>query len=316
MDHFNSITIGITSRCNANCKFCSHNEPIRFDNGVLDVDLDIVLKPLLSRTKQIIMNGGLGDPILHPGFIKFIRMCRKEFPDLMIDIATNGSVQNEYFWKELGVLSNNKIKITFGIDGIRESHYKYRGTDFDQVISNLKDYISTGGNAIWQYILFDFNSDHIEDAATLAKKLGCIEFFTIRSDVYDEEFKSPNGLLSRNEVMESLQGMRVNCYWKQRNTFYINEYGEVHPCCHMLPYFNLEMYDDIRSIYLEHRDSISLYNHDIDTVMRSPYLKYIDKNNKNIKRCCITCRSNRSLMPLIKRVKHYKFMDKVENDVT
>lgn len=316
MDSFNCITVGITSRCNAICKFCSHNEPYRFDKGILDLDLDVILRPLLHKTNEIVMCGGLGDPILHPNFIKFIRSCRIDFPNLKIIISTNGSITNEYFWLELGILSNNKIKIIFGIDGLEHNHYKYRGTDFNKIIENLKKYVSSGGNAIWQFIVFDYNYNDIEDAANLAKELGCIEFLAIRSDMYDDEFRAPKDILSRNQIMKNLKTNKIFCYWKERKSFYINEYGEVHPCCHILPYLNLNMYDDVREMYLKHKDSISLYKYDIDSIMNTPYIQYIYNNQLNIYRCRSTCRVNENLSPLIKKIKHYKFFDKIENGVT
>jgi MoaA/NifB/PqqE/SkfB family radical SAM enzyme len=250
----------------------------------------------------MVLNGNFGDPVLHPNLISFLHEWKK-IKSLGVEIATNGGVKSDSFWSELGEIG---YKTVFGIDGLKDTHYRYRNTDYDKVIHNMKKYIDNGGHAVWQFIVFDYNYHQIDNACELAKKLGCKEFSAIRSNTYDDEFKRPNSILSRNEIMEKFKDEKIYCYWKERDSFFINMYGDVHPCCHIGPYFDSNRYDDIRPVYLENKDQISLYENDIDDILKSKYIRYVYDYPDRIWRCKNTC-GIKNIMPFIKRVKYEKF---------
>lgn len=250
----------------------------------------------------MVLNGNFGDPVLHPELISFLYKWKK-IKSLTVEIATNGGVKPDSFWSELGKIG---YKTVFGIDGLEDTHHRYRHTDYNKVIHNMKTYIDNGGDAVWQMIIFDYNYHQIDDACKLAKKLGCKEFSAIRSNTYDNEFKRPYNMLSRNEIMKKFKYEKVYCYWKERNSFFINMYGDVHPCCHIGPYFNSNRYDDIRPIYLKNKKHISLYTNDIDDILNSPYIQYVYNNCDKIWRCKNTC-GIKKIMPIIKKIKYEKF---------
>jgi hypothetical protein len=275
---------------------------IKYDTSILD--LYKVISPILPFIKKIIFCGGIGDPIFHPHFVEFIKFCRTHYLNLLIEIHTNGSILNEE-WKELGELSSDKIEIVFGIDGLAANHYKYRGTDYFTVIRNLKTYIDNGGNAIWQTILFNFNHDIIDQIIQVSKNIGCKQFRLLRSDIYlsDGELSSPGKIVSRDILLQNLKRDKVNCYWKDRNNIYIDEYGKIHPCCHMTPFLDVDIFDDIRPLYLKNVDNIDLMKTSFELAIKSDYFSYIYKNASRIKRCLHLCSKNPKLNNFIRPIK-------------
>lgn len=307
MDNINLVCVGITTRCNATCKFCAAIQGLKADDKINDLDLDLVFKSLLPKVNQIILGGNFGDAIFHPNLLNFLKESINQYPDVDFSILTNGSIDNKEFWRTLGGISDDKIKVTFGLDGLEDTHCLYRKTDFNTVINNLKTYVKYNGNAIWQFLIFEHNQHQVKQAIKLAKSLGCKEFILLRSDFYDSELSAPKGIISLFELKNRLKNNTPFCYWKEQKKIYINEYGEVHPCCHIGPYFNSDKFDDIKHLYLENKDKINLHNHDIDTIMKNPYLNYIYENFKNVSKCKNVCSINKHLISHVRELKHIYF---------
>lgn len=307
MVDINSVVVGITTRCNARCKFCARTHGWLPNNEQTDLNLDLILVPLLSRINQILFVGSFGDAIFHPNLLQFLEFCRNKYPDISFNIHTNGSKKDNQFWEKLGRLIGTKNRVLFCIDGLKDTHHIHRHVDFDLVINNLKIYISNGGVADWQFIVFDYNQHQIDEASNLAKSIGCKEFMAIRSIYYDSEFRPPDGVISRNDLMRKIKKPTVYCSWFENKEIYINEYGEVHPCCHLSPYYKNNNYKEIKDIYHNNKDLISLYNYDIDTIMNNQYIQYVYKNKNSIRRCKNTCGFSEKLRPYVHKIKHCVF---------
>jgi MoaA/NifB/PqqE/SkfB family radical SAM enzyme len=78
---------------------------------------------------------GLGEPLLHPNFIEFIRIAKSRGAG--VDFSTNGILLTKDVAERLVSLGIDEI--TFSIDGIGE-HYEQirRGSSFERVVDNLK----------------------------------------------------------------------------------------------------------------------------------------------------------------------------------
>jgi MoaA/NifB/PqqE/SkfB family radical SAM enzyme len=300
MKRFNLVAVCSTTRCNGKCFSCAR-ELLSPEQKNIDLDLDI-LKPLLPNTDFLSFNGIFGDVIYHPKIFSFTEYC-KNYEYLQLEFATNGCFRDNSFWTELG---KQKIKIIFGIDGLEDTHYRYRKTDFNKVINNMKLFIDGGGYAVWQYITFKYNYHQIEKASQLAKKLGCSEFMAIRANQYDDnKWKRPKeDVISRNEIFKLSDKSGKYCYWRFRNgkffnSIFVDVMGYVHPCCHMgvytigLPYFTnpekYPRYDELKPIFMENKDKLSLYNNDISDIIENSYLKYIYNNKDKLSICNYRC---------------------------
>lgn len=96
----------VVEHCNLNCKCCSTYAPIA-KKQFADVN---AFRRDLERLKALIGNRLLslhllgGEPLLHPEIEKFIRTAREIYPDIYIDVVTNGLLARkmpESFWNTL-----------------------------------------------------------------------------------------------------------------------------------------------------------------------------------------------------------------------
>lgn len=280
-NRFNLIAVCSTTRCNASCKYCGRTILAR-DNNLDKTDLDFnILDPLLPRTDFISLCGITGDVIFHPDLPNFVQKCQ-DYEYLTLEIATNGDHKDESFWRELGKLKN--IEVMFGIDSIDNNEKMYRkGTDFNRVIRNAEVFIESGGNATWQCLVFEYNYDQIDQMEKLAKQIGFSEYRACRSNAYDDEFKQPKGVLSKQDVYKQTKDeLSYYCYWYFRNGrrfngIFLDRFGYVHPCCHTavvttFPH-RVDKSGDQERLFLENKDRINLYHNDIDSILDQPYFK-------------------------------------------
>ena len=72
------------------------------------------------------------------------------------------------------------------MDGLPEESHKYRiHQDGEHIYNMMKLGVEMGCNIIWQYIVFNYNQDHIEQARQMAKDDG-IEFKLSLSSRWDK----------------------------------------------------------------------------------------------------------------------------------
>lgn len=176
--------IEITSYCNAACPQCPRNDlghginqfmPLtHLDSGVINRAFD---QDLCQRLRQIFFCGSYGDPIMHPDFLQIMRDFRKKNPTLWLYIHTNGGVHDVEYWKEIAEIMAGYGQIDFGIDGLSDTLHLYRRqVDFDRVISNAQSFISNGGRAQWNFIVFQHNQHQVDEARKLSQQLGFVNF--------------------------------------------------------------------------------------------------------------------------------------------
>ena len=85
-----------------------------------------------------------------------------------------------------------KTKWIFGLDGLPEESHKHRiNQDGVNLYEMMKLGVRMGINVIWQYIVFNYNQDHIEQAKKMSADDG-IEFRLSFSDRWTKEKPSNN----------------------------------------------------------------------------------------------------------------------------
>jgi sulfatase maturation enzyme AslB (radical SAM superfamily) len=167
--------------------------------------------------------GNFGDPILHPDLIKGLRWLyakedytkRQEIQTdrngLLINIATNGGINSPHWWKDLAhalntSTSNRPGTVTFGIDGLEDTNDLYRRqVNWKRLIANVEAFIEAGGNATWQFIIFEHNKHQVKEAEELSKNMGFNKFFTI--DNYDR-VNNDSGGSETETYLERLKGKK------------------------------------------------------------------------------------------------------------
>ena len=178
------IDIELTSFCNIKCPGClrqtmhEHVGPLINKSYIKLNDLKKWISPdYLPNLELINFCGSIDEPTSHPEFIEIVDYFQ-QFAN--VNVATNGSTRTSEFWTELG---RRHISVFWGIDGIdQESLEKYRiGSSFKKVQKNWRAFIKAGGNAIWQFIVFDHNEHLLKQAEQMSKDEGFVRFRTIWS---------------------------------------------------------------------------------------------------------------------------------------
>ena len=201
------LQLEITNYCNAFCSQCERNYMIELQNETSEelkeftIDYDIELnntflsiedikKTFLpnkwTHLDEIVLCGNVDEPVINPDVIEIIKyfyyLDNKE-KDIWVHV--NGGSRSESFWSELGKLSkelNNRLVVVFGIDGDEETNHLYRkNVNWKTLQKNWRAYISSGGRAGWQFIVFKWNQHQIADIKKLSEAEKFERFVVIKS---------------------------------------------------------------------------------------------------------------------------------------
>lgn len=288
----NILNVGLTTRCFANCEFCSRNFPYFDKTEIIDLDINLLQRVLDYRViniiNKIVLCGSFGEPTLYPHLLKLIDHLYVNGKHIFLLIKSNGATHDEVWWKDLA----KKMKffkesyVIFGIDGIdNETHTLHRkGTRYDTIINNMKSFIEGGGNAIWQFILFKHNNHQVDEAKKISKKLCCKSFNLIPSHSYDETL-----MKSKKNLVKT-----TTCGYLKLNSISIDCEGNVSPCCNFRPKKSRAkgekiMWNDMLTMiqYIKDKDKLNLYKSTLEEALKSNFFDHLFVKNqfKKIKMC-------------------------------
>jgi len=257
LDTLELIDLELSSHCNSKCPQCPRYDML----GNVHKDLKLAhltyetIKKLpiakMKNLKRITFRGNFGDPLMNPELDKIVDLFNKQH----VHISTNASLRDVEWWTKLG--SRKNVEVVFCIDGSEATHELYRrNTSYKKIMANAEAFISAGGKAIWQFIVFKHNEHEIAEAEKLSKKMGFMRIkfmYSERFDV-DDKFKvyENNKYLynleksSKQELLRERLGSgpgekywkklnenksKITCIWSQRKEIYIHSDGTVYPCC-------------------------------------------------------------------------------------
>ncbi|MCD6106974.1 MAG: tungsten cofactor oxidoreductase radical SAM maturase [Caldisericaceae bacterium] len=128
------VYIEITNRCNLNCKMCFRRfwkDPL----GEMDFER---FKEILEQLKEFplletIYLGGIGEPTIHPDFVKIIKLTKEA--GYRLEFGTNGTQLTNY---ANDLINYGVDKIMVSIDAPDPAIYRdIRGTDFMGIENNV-----------------------------------------------------------------------------------------------------------------------------------------------------------------------------------
>jgi MoaA/NifB/PqqE/SkfB family radical SAM enzyme len=306
---FNNINLGITSKCNAKCKYC--NRHTFKDSPYINQDMSIkTFEKIYPFTRHIEFCGSYGDFINHPKGLEFLYIAKSN--NVTFNVETNAGINDENYWKELANICNSKDHfVQFSIDDIEHEFNPYRGVKTKVVLDNLQKFISFGGYAIVKTILFSFNE--FQDIKSEMMKLGVKKHIEQYSMIYESgKLEAPSHCKYKDGTLKYLYDIssKINippkkCPWDEGKWLYIFDNGELHQCCNLvihsvdledsLPkvgeYTNINEYGELYDVYLKNKDLINLNNNDVtfESAYNNEYNEYVRKNYKNITRCKRRC---------------------------
>jgi MoaA/NifB/PqqE/SkfB family radical SAM enzyme len=251
------LHIEASSFCNARCPGCPRNAygyPLEGFYKEKNLNIDSWKKILsdFPHVKNILFCGNHGDPMMNPDIAEIV-----ELANVNCSIATNGSIGRTETYKKLARLNT---KITFGIDGLEDTNHLYRqGVKWNFLMDRIKNFITNGGEAEWQFIVFKHNQHQIKTARQLSIALGFKGFKTVyggrdnfpaiqldktishwilpanSTATPDKNFDVDEYINMRyhpyNLKKSSLGAVDVDCE-HLRGSVYVNAEGEYFPCCY------------------------------------------------------------------------------------
>jgi hypothetical protein len=234
--NFDIVHLESTDVCQAACPQCGREVEHDFDKtahnhlsvdqikNILDIDT-------IKNLKKMFMCGNYGDPAAGKHTLDIYQYFREINPGITLGMNTNGGIGTTNWWSNLGTMLNRpEDYVIFSIDGLQDTNHLYRrNVIWDKVIENARAFISAGGQAHWEMLLFDYNEHQLADVKSLAQSMG-FKFFNTK---VSRRFKyypvvginPPTGYV--NEEI----GKKIQCHAIKENSVYISARGILHPCC-------------------------------------------------------------------------------------
>lgn len=133
-----AISLELTNRCNLACTMCP-NRLMQRERGTMSREVfDRVIEQVPDGSMRIIFALGMGEPLLHPDLVYFLRAARPKTHTLFTN--TNGLLfnKNEDFMAEL--LRSGVNHVHFSAEGYDAATYEStrQGARFEDFLANLK----------------------------------------------------------------------------------------------------------------------------------------------------------------------------------
>lgn len=307
------IHLEVTSKCQARCPMC----PRRISGGVLNpfITLDeITLEQFqlwfpadfVKQLTKLFMCGNLGDPIIAEDTLEIFKYLRDNNPSINLSMHTNGSARNIKWWSDLAALD---VHVTFGIDGLADTHHLYRiSTDWHKIIENAGAFINNGGRADWHMLVFKHNEHQIDDCKKTSVDMGFKNFIPKHTSRFQGEkwpvldntgypvyyleptTKSKNMIPLIQEAKET-KSPTIICKAKTQSQIYVSANGNVSPCC-WLDFEWILPSQDSRIEYMERIKFFpNLNNTSLAEIFNSQYFDKIEEtwNNSPLQECSKQC---------------------------
>jgi MoaA/NifB/PqqE/SkfB family radical SAM enzyme len=253
LDQIREIHLELTSKCQASCPMCQRNVQGGIANPWL-LEKEITIEQFkewfpvsfIKQLTKLFMCGNSGDAIVAKDTLKVFQYVRENNLEIELGLHTNGSAQSENWWVQLAKLN---VLVTFGIDGLADTHALYRiGTNFDKIINNANTFIQAGGSARWHMLVFEHNKHQVDECKSLSNKLGFADFLQKNSSRFQEDYLpvlTKEGKTSHRiypsersiNISKKLFALKleetkkINCKVKQIKSLFVGADGSVTPCC-------------------------------------------------------------------------------------
>jgi len=267
------VHLEVTQRCQAACPMCDRNENGGPDNRHInntELSLDDCKKifsvDFINQLSTMYMCGNLGDPIVAHDTLEIFKYFREHNPTMWLSMNTNAGAKDEAWWADLARTIGRHGAVIFSVDGLSDTNHLYRqNVKWDNVERNMKAFISAGGRARWDFIIFGHNEHQVEEAKALAAEWGVEKFqlkksgrFFTASNKGKDKHQAQNrkgqqtqliekpkkldhqnlALLKQKEIEKTYGSMTeyynscsINCKAIEKQEIFITAEGSLMPCC-------------------------------------------------------------------------------------
>ena len=162
-----NVTLDISNLCSLECPKCMRiqwKDKHKIPGQTMTVRQ---FRKIVNYFRHIDFCGQISDPIFNPNFITFLSMCKAAEKSSTVHTAAS---QRPISWYEKAFDANPKTRWIFGVDGLPEESCMYRvHQDGEKLFEVMKMGAKKGLKIDWQYIVFSYNEDHIQEAYDMAK---------------------------------------------------------------------------------------------------------------------------------------------------
>ena len=302
-----NVSVDTTTYCNARCPQCHRTNPdglgkvdwLPLEQWSLE-DFQNAFSPEdMVNIDTFTLVGTWGEVVMVKDIMQIVRYVIDN-SDCKISLDTNGSLRDEDWWWEFGLVGGERFQVTFDIDGTNQDmHSLYRqGTDLDKVLTNMSTFAATRGSTRSQTILFEHNAEYTEYIRQLCIDNGSTLHTFITSDRFDHDntmsFIDTNGNTqylhrANNSVIPQgkISGLDtrylskdITCTWAAKNKVFITPDGAVLPCCfHSNGYYIYTKSgvsgDLVKSrhfqYYLNNRDRYNIFKRSLSDILQSDW---------------------------------------------
>ena len=223
-----------TDVCQAACPLCAREtDPDFRKDRQHHLDMHKIAKVFndeqIAKLDKMFMCGNYGDPAAGKYTLDIYRAFRSINPDIVLGMNTNGGIQTSFWWHELGkILNQPQDYVVFSIDGLSDTNSVYRkNVNWNKVMTNAEAFISAGGSAHWDMLVYKHNQHQVDAAEQLARDMG---FKWFRAKVsrrgFTDRLEAPSSW-----VVPNIQSTKVNCHALNEQSTYIDSQGNLSPCC-------------------------------------------------------------------------------------
>jgi MoaA/NifB/PqqE/SkfB family radical SAM enzyme len=302
------IQFEISSMCNALCLGCVRTDSSNFNHSKitipnkkmisLDTFKKVVSSSIMKNIDEIEFCGSIDEPLMHPNFIDMIRSAADINPNIKMVIHTNGSLRSTRDWEILASILQrfNKHQVLFSLDGLESTHSIYRqNTDFNTILKNAQAFISSGGYAVWQFLVFPWNKHQINMAKILSEEykfsefhlrhdrsisteLGLKQIFIRKRNNKITEISQSSTVDEMIKSFNNVDDLKINCNNKNKGMYFVNYDSRLWPCCFISNGFLSPskekvdfLYDRLYKIYGE--DFNDLTKKSVEEILESDFYK-------------------------------------------
>lgn len=237
-----SLEIGLHNMCNVKCLYCFRQSTAAGMLNNIEIEYNALIRfldflPDLTRVELV---GALSEPTLYYRFKDLIIYLKNR--NIAIKLSTNGSTFDEEWWADISQYFNKDDSILFPIEDIFEDSPKYRKyLNCNKMLKNMIA-LKTGNvnvNVVGQLILFEYVKSNKEKYSKFCKQHGFkikhIPCFYYKRQLFDrdlEQLESDSLLKIYERYLTNRRPIkRQHCETFIQGHLYINEYGELLPCC-------------------------------------------------------------------------------------
>jgi MoaA/NifB/PqqE/SkfB family radical SAM enzyme len=230
-----------TDACNAACPQCARETDSAFDKTdlhhlTIEQIKELVDVETIKNLDKLYMCGDYGDPAAGRHTLEIFKYFRSINPTITLGMHTNGGLRNVNWWQELAEIMYRDVPypqeyVIFSIDGLADTNHIYRiNVNWEKVMTNARAFISAGGRAHWEMLVFEHNQHQVDQAEQTAKDMG---FKWFRAKV-SKRFKThPIEFLRPPEAWKdpNVTAGNIDCQAIKESSLYISAKGIIYPCC-------------------------------------------------------------------------------------